>query len=564
MGVARSRPTQGCDQRDARHPEPHRLPPRVDTLDHTLLLAVREGMPEAWQAALRDGSAVARDETRRLTRLLASEGGDAEGPREQQYAVQRPQTLVTRPPTPVVRLCVGHVYDAMTAAVFTLPRVFDPGRGSAARHAHIFANEPAERRAATIGRAIRRVRHPAVPAEQQETAYCVALSGFAFGPEKRTISGRPDCPCGKGHEETVEHTFQRCDRSRRLWQLVLEPWRRITGEARLAPSDGRVVLFGDRSGTWRCEAEQGAFAGLEEVFSVIHKAVLHVLLEERNRDAAPQPAKRRTASQLYQKVQRLVQRVASWRWQDARAARHGDDGARMARFRKRWEAPGFACIPANCQSVIVTLFFRDDTRARYHRPRPQNAPLHFRNQQYAPPTPLAQNCLEIFIAGDADPRKKDQPPPPAGFGCVVVASGREERVFTIGGPITRATPGVRHTATDNLARLIAIARALAWAADHPAANPILPMGSEPPPVCVRYSDEYAAMIACGGWKAKKHKDAAAVAHQAWKRLKAQRGKQLYLQHAHMKHPRDGRWLREAASLALAGKRGTYTYAEDVS
>ena len=236
----------------------------------------------------------------------------------------------------------------------------------------------------------------------------------------------------------------------------------------------------------------------------------------------------------------------------------------MARFRKRWEAPGFACIPANCQSVIVTLFFRDDTRARYHRPRPQDAPLHFRNQQYAPPTPLAQNCLEIFIAGDADPRKKDQPPPPAGFGCVVVASGREERVFTIGGPITRATPGVRHTATDNLARLIAIARALAWAADHPAANPILPMGSEPSPVCVRYSDEYAAMVACGGWKAKKHKDAAAVAHQAWKRLKAQRGKQLYLQHAHMKHPRDGRWLREAASLALAGKRGTYTYAEDVS
>ena len=90
-----------------------------DTLDHTLLLAVREGMPEAWQAALRDGSAVARDETRRLTRLLASEGGDAEGPREQQYAVQRPQTLVTRPPTPVARLRVRHVYDAMTAAVFT-------------------------------------------------------------------------------------------------------------------------------------------------------------------------------------------------------------------------------------------------------------------------------------------------------------------------------------------------------------------------------------------------------------------------------------------------------------
>ena len=63
---------------------------------------------------------------------------------------------------------------------------------------------------------------------------------------------------------------------------------------------------------------------------------------------------------------------------------------------------------------------------------------------------------------------------------------------------------------------------------------------------------------------KKHKDAAAVAHQAWKRLKALRGQRLYLQHAHWRHPRDGGWLREAGGLALRGKRGTYEYAEDVS
>ena len=36
------------------------------SLDHTLILAVREGVPEAWQAALRDGSALARHETRRI------------------------------------------------------------------------------------------------------------------------------------------------------------------------------------------------------------------------------------------------------------------------------------------------------------------------------------------------------------------------------------------------------------------------------------------------------------------------------------------------------------------
>ena len=129
-------------------------------------------------------------------------------------------------------------------------------------------------------------------------------------PEKRTISGRAQCPCGKGHEETVEHTFQKCERSHRLWQLVLEPWRRVTGETRLTADAGRLVLLGDRSGTWQCEAEEGAFAGLEEPFAVLHKATLHTLLEERNRDAAPKPATRRTATQLYQKVQRTVQRVA--------------------------------------------------------------------------------------------------------------------------------------------------------------------------------------------------------------------------------------------------------------
>ena len=109
-----------------------------------------------------------------------------------------------------------------------------------------------------------------------------------------------------------------------------------------------------------------------------------------------------------------------------------------------------------------------------------------------------------------------------------------------------------------------ITRALTWAADHPAANPILPRGSDPPAICIRYGSEYAAMIASGVWRPKKHKDAAAVAHQAWKRLKALRGQRLYLQHAHRRHPRDGGWLREAGGLALRGKRGTYEYAEDVS
>ncbi|MDC0526141.1 hypothetical protein OAO87_03985 [bacterium] len=95
--------------------------------------------------------------------------------------------------------------------------------------------------------------------------------------------------------------------------------------------------------------------------------------------------------------------------------------------------------------------------------------------------------------------------------------------------------------------------------------PLVPLAQgDPPAICIRYDNEYAAMIASGVWKPKKHKDAAALAHQAWKRLKKRRGERLFLQHAHRGHPRDGRWLCAAAGLALAGKRGAYEYAEDVS
>ena len=107
----------------------------------------------------------------------------------------------------------------------------------------------------------------------------------------------------------------------------------------------------------------------------------------------------------------------------------------------------------------------------------------------------------------------------------------------MGGPVTSATPGVRYTATDNLACLTAITRALTWAADDPVANPILPIGEHSRPICIRYDNEYAAMIATGVWKAKKHKDAAPLAQRARKRLKALRGERLWIQHACKRHPR---------------------------
>ena len=127
---------------------------------------------------------------------------------------------------------------------------------------------------------------------------------------------------------------------------------------------------------------------------------------------------------------------------------------------------------------------------------------------------------------------------------------------------------MRHTATDNLATvcLIAIARVLAWATDDPVANPHTAywrIHQPPGPICIRYDIEYAAMIATGVWKAKKHKDAAPLAQRAWKRLKARKGERLCIQHAGRGHPRDGHWVQAARGLALLGKCGTYIYAADV-
>ena len=71
------------------------------------------------------------------------------------------------------------------------------------------------------------------------------------------------------------------------------------------------MLFGDRSHTWPDEAACSQFAGLEEPFAVVHKAMLHIFLKERNKDAAPRAKPRRSAAHVYQRVQNLVQRIAS-------------------------------------------------------------------------------------------------------------------------------------------------------------------------------------------------------------------------------------------------------------
>ena len=383
-----------------------------------------------------------------------------------------------------------------------------------------------------------------------ETAFRVLHSGFPFGPNKSHICGRDACPCGGGHAETVEHTFKNCPRTKRLWELVLAQWRTVTGEATVTTEHGRIVLLGDRSVSWATEADQAEWAGLEEPWAIVHKVTLHVLLEERNRDAAPRPGTRRTAAQLYQKVQSTVQRVVDMRWGAARASRRRDAGQAMARFRTRWEAPGLAVIAADASKAQVVLFMREAVRARWRRPA--SSARDFRRQQHAPPAAAPSDMIQIYTAGAADTRKKGEPPPPAGYGAIAAEGAGVGEIFRIGGQIiARRTPNVM-TTTANLADLVAFTRALQWAHSHSRAR-----GH---PICIRYNSEYAARIATGAWKAKKHKAFAEEARRAWAQLKRDRGGRVWMQHVWHK---DMDYVN-AKGLARAGQSGRFEYSETAS
>ena len=52
-------------------------------------------------------------------------------------------------------------------------------------------------------------------------------------------------------------------------------------------------LYDDLPRARNKETDQSEFAQLEEAFAVIHKATLHVIKEERDRDAAPRAGKPR-------------------------------------------------------------------------------------------------------------------------------------------------------------------------------------------------------------------------------------------------------------------------------
>ena len=98
---------------------------------------------------------------------------------------------------------------------------------------------------------------------------------------------------------------------------------------------------------------------------------------------------------------------------------------------------------------------------------------------------------------------------------------------------------------------MAFTRALQWAhTNHCARNR---------PIIVRYNNEYAARIATGAWRAKKHKAFAEEARRAWAQLKRDRGGRVWIKHVWHEHED----YLAAGRLAREGKQGQSTYSETV-
>ena len=189
----------------------------------------------------------------------------------------------------------------------------------------------------------------------------------------------------------------------------------------------------------------------------------------------------------------------------------------------------------------LTLLMRRGTRSKWHRPAPEGQPRSFRTQQYAPPAALPHETIVVHTAGDGDARRKDSPPPPAGYGFVAVLNGAP--MYTVAGPIVVGVwPSIR-TTTENLGALVAFTQACEWAAVDPRA-----MGK---PVVIRYSNEYGAAIATGTWRARKHKAMASSAQAAWRRLRKASGGNAWILH----EPDMAWWAMVARNLAARGKSG---------
>ena len=106
------------------------------TLDRRLFFDLREHTPAVWLMALDDGSAMPT--ANQCLPTVLHDLLDLKGP-HQQYALKYACTLIQRTVAPLCKLKMSHIYAAMMAEQFQLPRTVNPN-ATLARHLHLFSS----------------------------------------------------------------------------------------------------------------------------------------------------------------------------------------------------------------------------------------------------------------------------------------------------------------------------------------------------------------------------------------------------------------------------------------
>ena len=131
-----------------------------------------------------------------------------------------------------------------------------------------------------------------------------------------------------------------------------------------------------------------------------------------------------------------------------------------------------------------------------------------------------------------------------------MARAAQRRVYTICETVSVGrTPHVK-TVTENLAHLVAFTRACEWA--------LGPEGRGAPAI-IRYTNEYAANVATGLWRPRKHRPMAAAAQLAFRTLRERRGGNVWIEHV----KQDQRWAAMARDHATRAKGGENGRSRDV-
>ena len=297
-------------------------------LDRRVYAELLREIPQEWKQALTRAGVAEREPP--MTRYLSGVA----------------RTLSDRPAVEIRRLGVKELYTRFVAERWKMPKCFEPGKDGDKVWGQ--KERAIEDRDKDLKRIFEAIRHPAVPRWMTDRSYKVATDSEFIG--RRFHQKHPErmkCPrCGK--EDSVAHKYGRCREIREVWKLFLRAWKKATGED-ISEEDEWVTRWGARWVNWKSDEDKRNWGGeaLQEVFKVLHTAMLSAIHEAHGRREVGRSAREWKAHQIYQRAQVLAGQVVNDR------SRGKEDSEK---FVATWLDTGMAKIVGSKKGVVLTIW----------------------------------------------------------------------------------------------------------------------------------------------------------------------------------------------------------------